>query len=86
MISELVFVILKIAFIGGERFMFTQESSNIKIEKLLPQLKELSGRFPNVAAYLFGSQISGRPTPLSDVDIGILMDRTLADMESFKSK
>ncbi len=65
--------------------MLTQKPLNIQIEKLLPQLTELSGRFPKViAAYAFGSQISGRPTPLSDVDIGILMDDDLADMDSFK--
>lgn len=31
-----------------------------------------------VAAYLFGSQATGKTGPLSDVDIGILMDASLA--------
>jgi predicted nucleotidyltransferase len=65
--------------------MLIQKPLNIQIEKLLPQLAELSGSFPKViAAYAFGSQISGHPTPLSDVDIGILMDGDLADMDSFR--
>lgn len=85
LISELLFVILKVTLPGGERSMSAQKSPNIQIEKLFPQLEELSRGFSNViAAYLFGSQTSGRPTPLSDVDVGILMDDDLTDMESFR--
>ena len=58
---------------------------NIQVEKLSPKFADLARDFSKViAAYLFGSQASGRPTPLSDVDIGILMDGDLADMESFR--
>jgi predicted nucleotidyltransferase len=57
----------------------------LNVEKIKPALKELSGCFPQViAAYLFGSYAGGRPTPLSDVDIGILLVNNLSDMESFK--
>ncbi|MCL6478832.1 MAG: nucleotidyltransferase domain-containing protein [Peptococcaceae bacterium] len=34
------------------------------------------GSFPEViAVYLFGSHVTGNPTPLSDVDIGVLLDK-----------
>jgi len=57
----------------------------LNVEKIKPELKELSGHFLQViAAYLFGSYAGGRPTPLSDVDIGILLVNNLSDMESFK--
>lgn len=69
----------------GERFMPAQKPVKIEIEKMLPQLAGLAGQFPEViAAYIFGSQVSGRPTPLSDIDVGILMDADIADMESFR--
>lgn len=65
--------------------MFDQKSPEIKIEKLLLRLEKLSERFPQViAAYLFGSRASGSPTPLSDIDIGILLSKDLPDMESFR--
>jgi len=57
----------------------------LDIEKIKPRLNELSVHFPQViAAYLFGSYAGGRPTPLSDVDVGILLVENLPDMESFK--
>jgi len=31
-------------------------------------------RYPVVAAYLFGSQATGETTPLSDVDVAVLLD------------
>ncbi len=53
--------------------MSARKTPNIQVEKLSPQLEDLAKGFPKViAAYLFGSQASGRPTPLSDVDVGIL--------------
>ncbi len=65
--------------------MSARKIPNIQVEKLSPQLEDLAKGFPKVtAAYLFGSRASGRPTPLSDVDVGILMDGDLADMESFR--
>ena len=85
LISERLFVILKIALQGGEGSMSARKTPNIQVEKLSPQLEDLAKSYPKViAAYLFGSQASGRPTPLSDVDVGILMDGDLADMESFR--
>jgi len=60
-------------------------TSNIEIEKLLPRFKVLSNRFPQViAAYLFGSHVYGRPTPLSDIGVGVLLSEDLPDMESFR--
>jgi len=57
----------------------------METNNLLPNLKQLSKDFPQViAAYLFGSQAAGRPTPLSDVDVGILLIDGLPDMESFR--
>ena len=35
-------------------------------------------RYPVVAAYLFGSQASGATTPLSDVDIAVLLEAGVA--------
>lgn len=61
------------------------KAPGIDIERLLPQFKKLAKVFPQViAAYLFGSHASGRPTPLSDIDVGILMADGLTDMESFQ--
>jgi len=37
-------------------------------------LASLFGRYPVVAAYLFGSQATGTTTRLSDVDIAVLLD------------
>lgn len=63
----------------------TAKTKTIELEKLLPRLKEISRQYPEVAAaYLFGSHAGGRPTPLSDIDIGIIMARELPDMESFR--
>ena len=36
-------------------------------------LEPVFARYPVVAAYLFGSQASGATTPLSDVDIAVLL-------------
>lgn len=43
------------------------------IESLLPQLKELFGRYEVCLAYLFGSQAEGQARPYSDVDIAVLL-------------
>jgi len=57
----------------------------LDIKKAEQGLNELPVHFPQViAAYLFGSYAGGRPTPLSDVDVGILLVDNLPDMESFK--
>jgi len=57
----------------------------LDIERLKPELGKLSVHFPQViAAYLFGSYAGGRPTPISDVDIGIILIDKLTDMESFR--
>ncbi|MHB1041307.1 MAG: type VII toxin-antitoxin system MntA family adenylyltransferase antitoxin [Eubacteriales bacterium] len=51
----------------------------------MTKLKELTKIFPQViVAYLFGSHASGRPAPLSNIDVGILLARGLTDMESFQ--
>ncbi len=55
------------------------------IERLKTELNKMSVHFPQViAAYLFGSHAGGRPTPVSDVDIGIILADKLPDMESFR--
>lgn len=65
--------------------MSTQKSPLINIKNLLPRLEQISMLFPKVtAAYLFGSQVCGRTTPLSDIDIGVLLKEDLPDMESFR--
>jgi len=47
----------------------------LKIEKL----KEIFKSYPYiVAAYIFGSQLSGKITPMSDVDIAILLKEEIA--------
>ena len=64
--------------------MAGKEPVQIDLDKLLPRLEQLSPRFPQVvAAYLFGSHYGGRPTPLSDIDIGVLLVKGLPDMDSF---
>jgi predicted nucleotidyltransferase len=40
-------------------------------------LEAVFSRHPVVAAYLFGSQASGETTPLSDVDIGVVLEANL---------
>ena len=47
----------------------------LKIEKL----KEIFKSYPYIAsAYIFGSQLSGKITPMSDVDIAILLKEDIA--------
>jgi len=36
-------------------------------------LAEVFERYPVVAAYLFGSQVTGATTPLSDVDVAVIL-------------
>ena len=43
-------------------------------ETLLKPLRRLLRAEPNIAAaYLFGSHARGRPTPMSDLDVGVLL-------------
>ena len=37
-------------------------------------LEPIFARYPVIAAYLFGSQASGTTTPLSDVDIAVILE------------
>lgn len=65
--------------------MISKMSFNFEIDKLLPRFNVLSNCFPQViAAYLFGSHVYGRPTPLSDIDVGVLLNEDLPDMKSFR--
>ncbi|MCL6639266.1 MAG: DUF86 domain-containing protein [Firmicutes bacterium] len=51
----------------------------------MPRLEQVFRRHPQViAAYLFGSQATGRATPVSDVDAGVLFHEGMDDMESFQ--
>ncbi|MGH9202269.1 MAG: nucleotidyltransferase family protein [Vicinamibacterales bacterium] len=34
----------------------------------------VAARYPVVAAYLFGSQSTGQATPLSDIDVAVLLE------------
>ncbi len=43
-------------------------------KKVLSQLNKLFSLYPIEAAYLFGSQIKGQPSKLSDVDIAVLFE------------
>jgi len=48
--------------------------SSIEIEKLSEVLKPIFMEYPYIAAaYLFGSQVKGKTTPMSDIDIAILI-------------
>jgi len=48
----------------------TAERRGIDPHSLAP----VFGRYPIIAAYLFGSQAAGRRTALSDVDVAVLLD------------
>jgi predicted nucleotidyltransferase len=41
----------------------------------LKPTREVFARYRVIAAYLFGSQVSGTRTPLSDVDIAVLLEQ-----------
>ncbi len=47
-------------------------------------LKEVFVRRGVVLAYLFGSQAEGRVTPLSDVDLAVLLPHNLASYDKFR--
>ncbi|MGQ9558072.1 MAG: type VII toxin-antitoxin system MntA family adenylyltransferase antitoxin [Desulfurispora sp.] len=53
----------------------------------LPILIETISRDEDVVAmYLFGSQATGKPTPLSDIDLAILLDQTVPQQNYFNKK
>ncbi len=43
-------------------------------QKLKSKLADVLSRFPVTLAYLYGSQAVGQATPLSDVDIALLLE------------
>lgn len=51
-----------------------------KKEKLVNFFKE---REKVILVYIFGSQIKGKPSPLSDIDIAIFLDEKLSKSERF---
>ena len=48
----------------------------LSVESLSAQLTEILLPYPIVLAYLYGSVATGRVTPLSDVDIALVVDET----------
>jgi len=61
------------------------KSISSAINSILPRIKEACNRYPQVlTVYLFGSYACGRTTPLSDIDIGLLLVDNLPDMDSFR--
>jgi predicted nucleotidyltransferase len=51
-------------------------STDLAPEDLIERLQDVLARHPAVAvAYLFGSRARGRTSPLSDIDVAVLLDR-----------
>lgn len=55
------------------------------IENYLPELESAFEKHNVVLAYLYGSQVRGNASPLSDVDIAVLFRRDLDASERFRS-
>ncbi len=53
------------------------------IEDYLPQLKSVFEKHGVVLAYLYGSQVTGKAGPLSDVDVAVLFPRGVEKGERF---
>lgn len=49
------------------------------LERILTCLK----KYPAILAYIFGSETKGRSGPLSDIDIAVLVDKSLNKSELF---
>lgn len=56
------------------------------IDKYLDQMGRVFEKERVVFAYLFGSQVSGNISKLSDVDIAVYFDERLSKAERFKEK
>ncbi|GAA2904012.1 hypothetical protein GCM10010472_72860 [Pseudonocardia halophobica] len=52
------------------------------VERLRAACAEILPGLPVRVAYLYGSRVTGRPRPDSDVDVGLLLDRPSAGIES----
>lgn len=55
----------------------------IEIEKYIPELSNLFTQEPVEVVYLFGSQAMGTAGPISDIDIGILLNSNIAKENYF---
>ncbi|MBC8231065.1 nucleotidyltransferase domain-containing protein [bacterium] len=55
----------------------------IDIEKYISKLSNLFAQEPVKVVYLFGSQAMGTAGPLSDIDIGILLNSNVAKVNYF---
>ena len=59
---------------------------NELIEKLQPFVRLLQSNDSIAALYLFGSYAEGRQTPLSDIDLAVLFDVSIAKEASFSER
>ncbi len=63
------------------------EILEITKEKLITGLNEFFRKIDYVElAYLFGSHAKGKPGPLSDIDIGVYLSRSLSKKERFEKR
>lgn len=51
-------------------------------QRLILQIQSILEEFPEIQlAYLFGSHADGNPGPMSDIDIGVLIDRKAPELK-----
>ena len=55
-------------------------------ERDVKRLSEHLGRYPVIAAYIFGSEAKGKAGVLSDIDVAVLVDKRIANAERFDLK
>lgn len=59
----------------------------MQLQSRMPVLVETTSRDDDVVAmYLFGSHATGKPNPLSDIDLAILLDQTVPPQNYFSKK
>lgn len=62
----------------------TQSKQKGLVMGLQKALKSILGNCPVKLAYLYGSTVSGKVTPFSDVDIALVVDEGLTPLEQLK--
>ncbi|MEG3072163.1 MAG: nucleotidyltransferase domain-containing protein [Candidatus Syntrophopropionicum ammoniitolerans] len=63
-----------------------EETKNNVTKCLTPLVEKLKNDQDIVAIYLFGSFAAGMQTPLSDIDLAIILDHNLPPSRYFKKK
>jgi len=63
-----------------------EETKNNVAQCLAPLVEKLKNDLDIVAIYLFGSFAAGMQTPLSDIDLAIILDHNLPPSRYFKKK